>query len=85
MDAYYTYSKTMQYGAADSNFQKDGLTQDFSNIAGSVGLSPEKSTSLHTRPLLRITDSRIRESVYPVACAGGWTYKGSWTYAADSH
>src|SRR5205823_10679382 len=28
-DTYYTYSKTMQYGGADSNFQKDGLTQDF--------------------------------------------------------
>jgi hypothetical protein len=39
-DAFYTYSKSMQWGGADTNSSTDSVTQDFSNIQGSSGLGP---------------------------------------------
>ena len=37
LDAYYTWSKTMVYNNADGTNEVDNTTQDYNNIAGSVG------------------------------------------------
>jgi hypothetical protein len=77
LDAYYTYSKTMQYGAADSNFQKDGLTQDFFNIAGSIGLSPgevqHRFTLVHS---YEVPSPRFASQGPGRFLLGGWTLQG---------
>lgn len=36
-DVFYTYGKSMEYDSGDQNFSKDTTTQDFNNIAGSIG------------------------------------------------
>jgi outer membrane receptor protein involved in Fe transport len=78
LDAYYTFSKTMQYGAADSNFQKDGLTQDFGNIAGSVGLTPgevkHRLTVVHSYALP--TPGFAKQFAAGRLLTAGWTLQG---------
>ena len=77
-DAYYTWSHTMQYGAADSNFQKDSLTQDFFNIAGSVGPMPgelrHRLTVVHSYALP--TPGFAKQSSLGQKVVGGWTLQG---------
>jgi hypothetical protein len=76
-DSYYTYSKTMQYGAADSNFQKDSLTQDFFNIAGSIGPMPgelrHRLTLVHS---YQLPTPGFAQSGFGRAIVGGWTLQG---------
>jgi hypothetical protein len=78
LDAYYTYSKTMQYGAADSNFQKDSLTQDFFNIAGSVGPAPgelrHRFTLVHSYALP--IPGFAKQNGLGRGLVGGWTLQG---------
>jgi hypothetical protein len=78
LDAFYTWSHTMQYGAADSNFQKDSFTQDFSNIAGSVGPMPgelrHRLTLVHSYVLP--TPGFVKNSAPARAAIGGWTLQG---------
>ena len=68
----------MQYGAADSNFQKDGLTQDFSNIAGSVGLTPgeikHRLTLVHSYGLP--TPGFSKKYAAGRLFTAGWTLQG---------
>lgn len=77
-DVFYTYGKSMEYDSGDENFSKDTTTQDFSNIAGSIG--PTNGQVAHRLsadydyqiPSQRITgDSMLMRSIL-----GNWAMEG---------
>jgi len=77
-DVFYTYGKSMEYDSADENFSKDGTTQDFSNIAGSIGpangqvahrLSADYVYRIPTRRLT--SNSRLMRGIL-----GNWSLEG---------
>jgi hypothetical protein len=79
-DVYYTWSKTMQYYAADSTYNPlaDSYTQDFDNIAGSIGPKPgeinHRATVVHSYQLP--TPEFVSKSKLGQAFLGGWTAQG---------
>lgn len=79
-DVYYTWSRTMQYYAADSTYNPlaDSYTQDFDNIAGSIGPKPgeinHRATVVHSYQLP--TPAFVSNSKLGQAFLGGWTAQG---------
>ncbi|HEY7095773.1 MAG TPA: TonB-dependent receptor [Terriglobales bacterium] len=77
-DAFYTWSKTMQYYNADGTGYLDNITQDFSNIAGSVGPSVDDIT--HRLKFVYSyeipTPSFVGHSLLGRSVLSGWTVQG---------
>ena len=78
LDAYYTFAKTMQYGAADSSTNIDGATQDYDNYADSVG--PKTRLRQHVFTLVHSLDiptpGFARDSAVGRGFLGGWNLQG---------
>ncbi|MFN0171377.1 MAG: TonB-dependent receptor domain-containing protein [Bryobacteraceae bacterium] len=77
-DAFYTWSKTMQYHNADAAFTRDGGTQDPFNIAGSMG--PKQGELRHRFTLVHSyeipTLPGAQGHALGRAVLGGWTVQG---------
>jgi outer membrane receptor protein involved in Fe transport len=78
LDAYYTWSKTMQYANGDGNTNIDRNTQDWTNYAGSVGPKRRARASVFTlvHSLDVPTPGFARDSAVGRGFLGGWTVQG---------
>jgi hypothetical protein len=75
LNMYYTLSKGMQYHNADNAFVRDSVTQDFNNIAGSIG---PKVTDVRHRfqtvwSYMIPTAGFASQSTFGRFLLGGWT------------
>lgn len=77
-DVFYTYSKSMQYGGADQTTSTDSTTQDFNNIAGSIGPTPGEVTHrLSADYAYAIPTGRLtKNSALARGLIGGWSLEG---------
>lgn len=77
-DAYYTWARAMQFHGADAVFTRDGQTQDFSNIGGSIG--PKQGEINHRFTLVHSyqlpTPDFANQSMVGRGVLGGWTLQG---------
>jgi len=77
-DVFYTYSKSMEYDSGDQNFSKDSNTQDFSNIAGSIGPTNGQVTHrLSADYVYQIPTQRLTgNSMLARGILGNWSLEG---------
>ena len=77
-DAYYTWSKTMQYHGATAPFSGDYFSQDPNNFRGSIG--PNQGNVGHRLVVVHSyevpTMSFVQTSTLGKAVLGGWTVQG---------
>jgi hypothetical protein len=77
-DAYFTWSKTMVYDNADGTNEVDNTTQDFNNIAGSIG--PKEGNIGKRFTLVHLynvpTPRSLSNNAFGRAALGGWTVEG---------
>jgi outer membrane receptor protein involved in Fe transport len=82
-DAYFTWSKTMQYDNADGTNEVDNTTQDFNNIAGSIGPKDgnigHRLTLVHSYSVPSPPMSFARDNGFGRAVFSGWTLQGIMT------
>jgi hypothetical protein len=77
-DLYYTFSRGMQYHNADNAYVRDSVTQDFNNLAGSVG--PKVTDVQHRFQMVQSyaipTPGFAAGSSFGRGLFGGWTVQG---------
>jgi hypothetical protein len=80
LDAYYTWSKTMVYDNADGTNEVDNTTQDFSNIAGSIGPKlgniGQRFTLVHSYAVPTLPAAFARTNPVGRAVFAGWMIEG---------
>ena len=79
-DLYYTWSKTMVYDNADGTNEVDNTTQDFNNLAGSIGPKlgniGHRVTLVHSYLVPTLPASFARDNAVGKAIFEGWTVEG---------
>jgi hypothetical protein len=79
-DAYFTYSKTMVYDNADGTNEVDNTTQDFNNIAGSIGPKDgnidKRFTLVHRYNVPTLPTSFAKDNAFGRAVFAGWEVEG---------
>src|SRR5580692_1205136 len=82
-DAYFTWSKTMQYDNSDGTNEVDNTTQDFNNIAGSIGPKDgnigHRFTLVHSYSVPTPPMSFARDNGFGRAVFSGWSLQGIMT------
>jgi len=82
-DAYFTYSKTMVYDNADGTNEVDNTTQDYNNIAGSVGPKlgniGKHFVLVHSYAIPTLPVDFARNNGFGKAIFQGWTIQGIMT------
>lgn len=77
-DAFYTYSKSMNYDSADTNESKDESTQNFSDIAASIGPTQGEVTQRFQGDYVYAipTGGLTKNSALARGILGGWSLQG---------
>jgi hypothetical protein len=79
-DAYFTWSKTLEYNDADGTNEIDYTTQDYKNIAGSVGPKlgniGHRFTLVHSYAIPTLPTDFARNNAFGRAIFEGWTVQG---------
>jgi hypothetical protein len=79
-DAYYTWSKTMVYDNADGTNEVDNTTQDYANIAGSVGPKlgniGQRFTLVHSYQIPTLPVDFARSTALGRGIFQGWAIEG---------
>ena len=77
-DAFYTYAKSMSYAGADQNSSTDTVTQDFSNLRGSIGPTANEVKHRFTMDYTYEipTGSLTKSSAVARAILGNWSFVG---------